>query len=280
MPTSKCVYVNGIEIRYDEAGSGERPFVLVHGFTGCRDDFSGQLPGLATLGRTLAPDQRGHGESTNTGERSSYHLAQLVDDLAAFLDATGVERCDLLGHSMGGMVALRFALAHPDRVLSLVAMDTAPAPLGHVPREMFEKGGEIARAAGMEKLHQILRERAAENPARTPADRRLEKEWGERYWQRHRMRLTSMDPEAFVALGIALSEQESLVERLGEIRCPTLVMVGAEDAAFLDPANVMERAIPNARRITIPNAGHSPQIETPAAWFEAIRAHLERVRSA
>ncbi len=280
MVTTQRVSVNGIEMVYDEAGSGERPFVLVHGFTGCRDDFASQLPALARLGRTIVPDQRGHGQSTNTGDAKTYNLVQLVDDLARLLDAIGVERCDLLGHSMGGMVALRFALAHPSRVLSLVAMDTAAAPLGHVPRDMFEKGGEIGRSAGMEKLHAILRARAAENPARTAADRRLEQEWGERYWARHRMRLTAMDPEAFLALGIALSDQESLVPRLAQIRCPTLVMVGEEDLAFLEPADVMEKGIPGARRVTIPRAGHSPQIETPEAWFGAIQAHLEAARRA
>jgi pimeloyl-ACP methyl ester carboxylesterase len=141
MTGSKRVHVNEIEMRYDEAGAGDCAFVLVHGFTGSRDDFAGQLPALVKHGRTLAPDQRGHGDSTNTGDAKTYHVAQLAGDLLGFVDALGLERFDLLGHSMGGMVVQRFTLAHPERVASLVLMDTASAPLGaRLPREIIEKG--------------------------------------------------------------------------------------------------------------------------------------------
>src|SRR5262250_2403998 len=119
------IAINGVELVYEDHGSGERPFVLVHGFTGFRDDFREQLPALTELGRTIIYDHRGHGDSGHTGDATTYTFAQLVDDLRALLDALGVKRCDLLGHSMGGMIALRFALAYPERVASLVLMDTA-----------------------------------------------------------------------------------------------------------------------------------------------------------
>jgi len=70
-----------------------------------------------------------------------------------------------------------------------------------------------------------------------------------------------------------------MTPRLGEVRCPTLVMVGDEDKPFLEAAIVMERGIPGARRVVIPAAGHSPQLEAPRAWREAIEAHLRRARS-
>ena len=82
----------GVEIEYEEHGSGERPFVLVHGFTGSRDDWRERLPELARLGRTIALDQRGHGGSTKTGDAASYTFERLVDDLAAFHDALGPTR--------------------------------------------------------------------------------------------------------------------------------------------------------------------------------------------
>src|SRR5262245_19748352 len=108
------IIVNDIEVVYDERPGTTRPLVLVHGFTGAADDFREHLDPLAALGRTIAIDQRGHGDSTNTGDSASYTLNQLTDDLRTFLAAREIERCDLLGHSMGGMVALRFALAHPE----------------------------------------------------------------------------------------------------------------------------------------------------------------------
>jgi pimeloyl-ACP methyl ester carboxylesterase len=269
-----------VELVYDEAGSGDRAFLLVHGFTGYRDDFASQLPRLARLGRTIAYDHRGHGDSAKSGDPARYSFDQLARDLLGFADALGLERFDLLGHSMGGMVALRFVLAHPERVASLVLMDTASEPLtGRLPRQIFEAGAKVGREAGMEKLLELVRANPHQQALRTEADRRLEQEWGEaRYTEHLRMRLGRMDPEAFLALGIELSESEPLTPRLGEIRCPTLVLVGAQDRAFLGPADVMERAIPGARRVTLPDGGHCPQLETPDAWYAAVSEHLQRAR--
>jgi pimeloyl-ACP methyl ester carboxylesterase len=118
---AKRVKVGALEIEYDEVGpdqtgniqanNGERPFVLLHGFAGSRDDFADVLLGLGELGPTLVPDQRGHGGSSNLGE--GYTLDQLTADISDFLDSVGVQECDLLGHSLGGLVALRLALAQP-----------------------------------------------------------------------------------------------------------------------------------------------------------------------
>jgi pimeloyl-ACP methyl ester carboxylesterase len=280
MSRAARVKVNGVELAYEEAGDGERAFVLVHGFTGCRADFETQLPALAKRGRTIALDQRGQGES-DRADRATYHFAQLADDLLGFADALGLDRFDLLGHSMGGMVAQRFTLANPDRVASLVLMDTASASLGErLPRDIFEKGAAIGRAAGMEKLHEIIRSNAGDDPQRTAPDRRLEREWGaERYWARIQKAFTAMDVEAFEALGLQLGAAEATTPRLGEIRCSTTVMVGAEDAPFLEPSRAMHEAIAGSQLVVIPGGGHCPQIETPAAWLAAIEAHLSRARA-
>ena len=280
MSKATRVKVNGIELAYEEAGSGDRAFVLVHGFTGCRGDFELQLPALAKRGRTVALDQRGQGES-DRADRATYHFAQLADDLLGFADALGLVRFDLLGHSMGGIVAQRFTLAHPDRVASLVLMDTTPESIGaRVPREIFEKGAQIGRAAGMEKLHEIIQRNAADDPTRTGPDRRLEKEWGaERYWAHARRGFTSMDVEAFEALGVELSSFDATTSRLAEIRCLTTVLVGAEDAPFLAPSRAMHEAIAGSQLAVIQDGGHCPQHEAPGAWLAAIEAHLQRART-
>src|SRR5258705_11834048 len=126
MSVVRKIRVRCIEMELEEAGTGDRPFVLVHGFTGSRDDFREHIPELARAGRTIALDQRGHGGTTNTGRAEDYTLDGMVADLAAAFDALGITRADLLGHSLGGMIALRFTLEHPDRVASLVPMDSRP----------------------------------------------------------------------------------------------------------------------------------------------------------
>ena len=268
--------VGEIEMEYAEAGRGDQVFVLVHGFTGSRDDWREQLPRLAELGRTLAPDQRGHGGSTNTGDPNSYRLELMAADLLGFLDTLEIERCDLLGHSLGGMVALRFALAHPDRLRSLVLMDTTPREL-QMPQKMVERSARLAREQGTGALGKAMRAAASQGRGlQGPAALRLMDEMGfDVYWDRIQAKLDAMDPAAFAALGAG---RDSLVERLGEIGCPTLVMVGEQDLPFLEPSDQLEGGIPGARRVTIPEAAHSPQLENPKAWLSAIREHLERAR--
>jgi pimeloyl-ACP methyl ester carboxylesterase len=273
------VRVNGIEIAYDEGGRGARPLVLVHGFTGFRGDFASQLAALARERRVLAPDLRGHGESGRSGDPADYTLSRLSEDLLGFLDALEIEACDLLGHSMGGMLALRVALTRPERIASLLLMNTAPGPLDWVEPGQLALASRVAREAGMAALAAILRGRAQEDPKRGEPDRRVEREWGEeRFWAWRSARIIATDPLAYEALGRALVEQEDLSPRLEAIRAPTTVLVGELDAEFRAPAEALARGITGARLVVVGGAGHQPQHEAPAAWYAAVVEHLARVR--
>ena len=273
------VELNGLSVAYDEAGTGTRPLVLLHGFTGSKLDFAPRRAELALTGRVLVPDLRGHGDSTNTGDAKGYSLEQCASDLLGFLAKLDITECDLLGHSMGGMIALRAVLADPARVSSLILMDTSARAPDGISREALEIGGQVARAVGMTRLSEILRERAPDDPGRTDADRRLQVELGDAYWEQWRFpNYRSMDPIAFGAFGAAMFEQAPLLDRLTEIACPTLVMVGEGDTSFLASSDELARAIPGAKVARIPNAGHQPQLENPDAWLAAIRTHLAFVR--
>lgn len=275
---------SGVEIEYQvagepAAGTSDRPFVLVHGFTGSRDDFREQLPRLAEAGCTIALDQRGHGGSTNTGEASGYTLDQLTDDLEETLALLDIERCDLLGHSMGGMVALRLALAKPERIASLVLMDTAGRSVSLASSKVMKGTSLLVKTGGMGALAKIMKVGARKLGAPSPAARATIDEVGFDAWfGRMEAKLRAMDPEAFAQLGRAIAEQESLLDRLGEIQCPTSIIVGEQDRPFLEAADELERGIAGARRSTIENAAHSPQVENQSAWLETIREHLEWAR--
>ncbi len=273
------IALRGIEMELEEAGAGERAFVLVHGFTGSRDDFREHVPELARLGRTIALDQRGHGGTSNSGRREDYTLDGLVADLAAAFDALGLMRADLLGHSLGGMVALRFALAHPGRVASLVLMDTSARPMPlPIPEPIRAALVKLVYEQGVAALLPGMRQRPPGDVP--PSMRRTIEQMGvDLFWGRIRRKLEAMDPVAWEELLRVLGDHPPAVDRLGEIRCPTLVLVGAEDAPFLAPADELERGIRGSLRVTIEGAAHSPQLENPPAWAAAIRAHLARVRS-
>jgi pimeloyl-ACP methyl ester carboxylesterase len=272
--------LNGLTVAYAEAGSGTRPLVLLHGFTGSKLDFMPRLGELAKTGRVLIPDLRGHGDSSNTGDAKGYSLGQCASDLLGFLAKLEIAECDLLGHSMGGMIALRAVLADPQRIASLILMDTAARAPDGIRRETLELGGQVARSVGMARMAEILREHAASDEHRTVADRRLQVELGDAYWENWRYpNYRSMDPIAFGAFGTAMFDQEPMLDRLTEIACPTLVMVGDGDGGFLASSEELARGIPAAKVAVIPNAGHQPQLENPDAWLDAIRAHLAFVRN-
>lgn len=275
---TRRISLGDVELSYNEVGGSGRPFVLLHGLTGHRDDFRWRMPELADVGWLLAPDLRGHGDFTRTGRVESFTFAQLVADLNALLDAWGVASCDLLGHSFGGMLALRFVLECPERVDSLLLMNTAPFSPGDYTSETFEKAGAIARARGMAFLQELVEKAAKANESPPASDRQLAK-WGDLYWPHHRLRYTSMDPVGYAALGKLMAEQEPVDARLGEIRCPTTVLVGSDDGEFLRGADALEAGIAQAVRVTLPDAGHHPHMESPEAWRDAVRAHLRRSRA-
>lgn len=273
---------------YDGEGDGDEahspasedsPLVLLHGLTGHRDDFATVLPRLRERHprlRLLAPDLRGHGDSTWNGDASSYTFERLVDDLGRFLDGLGVARCHLLGHSVGGMIALRFALAHPTRLASLLLVSTAPfAPDGYSV-ELFEKTGAIAAARGMPFLQSLVEQRArGAEASSTPAEPAIAR-WSGAWWPHHRHRYRSMDPVAYRELGLAMVRQVPLGPRLGELALPVGVIVGAHDAAFLSGADALAQGIPGAIRVDAARAGHHPHREDEEVWLDAVSAHLAR----
>jgi pimeloyl-ACP methyl ester carboxylesterase len=277
----RSVRVRGIDVAVEEHGEGARPLVLVHGFTGFRQDFAPAIdPLLPTAGRIITLDLRGHGASTNTGEEAHYTLDALAADVVATLAALGIEPCDLLGHSMGGMLAQRVALAAPERVASLVLLSTSAEPLAWINEDMLELAARIGREQGLARVAEIQRAMAPNDPSRSEPDRRLEREWGaERFWAWRSARVAAMDPAAYPALGRAMKYAADFRAQLAGIACPTSVIVGALDAEFVVPSARLAEAIRGAHHVALPEAAHQPQLEAPEAFLAAMRAHLSRVRS-
>jgi pimeloyl-ACP methyl ester carboxylesterase len=112
----KQLTIGSVDLAYNDEGAGAPPLLLLHGYTGAASDFADVTPPLAASRRVVAYDQRGHGDSTNTGDAATYTFHQLTDDLTGFVDALDLAPIDLLGHSMGGIIAMRYVLAHPERV--------------------------------------------------------------------------------------------------------------------------------------------------------------------
>ncbi len=255
------------------SADGDAPVVfLMHGYTGSSIDFVDVSPALAEAGyRVLRLDHRGHGESTNTGDASTYTFDQMADDALAVLDALDVEVVDLLGHSMGGVIAQRFVLAHPERVRSLVLMDTCGERVDSADREYSEmlakKGAEEGMAAVYETIRPFL---DAANTTKTPEQIEL---WA----GRGREKVLQMDPIAFGSLGEALASFDSMLPGLAALDIPVLVMCGAEDEGFLEPSRIFAATIPGSVLEIVDRAGHCPNEDRPDEWTRLMLAHLARV---
>lgn len=240
------------------------PLVLVHGFMGNMRTWAPVLPALSASRQIVTYDHRGHGDSPNTGDAASYTFDQLVADFATLVDRLGLERFHLLGHSMGGVVAMRYTIGHPERVASLIPMDTAAAPSGDDNEGFMRMGIELARSQGLQALADMINAAVPDTPEFAEMRESL------------RHDLLAMDPLAFVAFGEELLDYPSFVDQLATLTQPTTVLVGVNDVGLRAAADLMAATIPGALTV-IPDAGHNPHAENPAAWLDAVAAHFQRL---
>ncbi|HUF53603.1 MAG TPA: alpha/beta hydrolase [Dehalococcoidia bacterium] len=118
---------DGVTLCYDDSGSGEPAIVFVHGWCCNRRDWRYQVPHFAKDHRVIALDQRGHGDSDKPDQ--DYGVAGFVDDLAFVVRELGLERPVIVGHSMGGVIAIHFARIHADLTRGIIAVDAPATPL-------------------------------------------------------------------------------------------------------------------------------------------------------
>ena len=260
------IAVNGIELSVatHNEGGGD-PLFLVHGFTGNASDWDGVVGPLSAHREVITIEHRGHGDSTNTGDAATYRFDQLVADFAAVVDHLDLPRFDLLGHSMGGIVAMRYALRHGERLRSLILMDTgaeATAPdAGH---EMMRGGFARASTDGMMAVYELIA------PFLGAGDE------GDAARAHVRHGYERMDVAAFTTLGEELLVHESVLPQLAGLDLPTTVMVGEDDRGLRGSAEDLAATIPGAVLEVIAGAGHSPQTDQPEAWLAVVEAHLAR----
>jgi pimeloyl-ACP methyl ester carboxylesterase len=253
-----------IDLAHTVVGDGV-PLVLVHGFTGSSLDWADVVEPLARNRRVVTFYHRGHGESPNTGDAATYTFDQLVADMSRLVDRLGLEHFDLLGHSMGGVVSMRYALSQPRRVRSLILMDTAAAAMGGA--SDFMRGGiELVRSRGTEALFEVIQPFLGTGERADVLRARL------------RTKLGQMDPIAFTAFGEELLAYPSMLDRLSTLHLPTTVIVGENDTGLRPAADALASTIPGAVLVVVPGAAHSPQDENRAAWLTAVEDHLTRAQ--
>jgi 3-oxoadipate enol-lactonase len=245
-----------------EHGEGGRAIVLLHGLGGNAGFWGPTLPALAGH-RVLAWDMPGYGASAPVEPG----FPALAAALGRMMDAAGLERADLVGHSIGGMAALEFALTWPERVRSLTLYASPPAFGGRDPafRERFlaDRLAPLEAGRGLGEIApQVIGRMLGDNP--DPAAR---------------SRIASMAavPEAGYRAALATLVTFDRRDDLGQLDMPCLVLVGEADP--LAPFHVMHwtaNAIPGARMAVIADAGHLAHLERPSDFNTMLTSFLDR----
>jgi pimeloyl-ACP methyl ester carboxylesterase len=244
---------DGVEIFYEVHGGGP-PLLLTHGYSSTSEMWKGQVAALSKHYQLVLWDMRGHGRSDYPDDASAYSEALTVADMAALLDEVGADRAIVGGLSLGGYMSLAFYRAHPARVRALLIIDTGPG---------FKK--DDAREAWNKRAHDTGDRFEREGLAGLTSGSR------ERSGVRHR----DASGLARAARGMLTQHDARVIELLPDIKVPSLVVVGAEDAPFLAAADYMAAKIPAAKKVVIPAAGHAVNIDQPQAFIGAVLPFLD-----
>jgi non-heme chloroperoxidase len=251
----------GVRLHYAAQGNGDGdPILFLHGWPDSWFSYSRLFRLLPARYRAYAVDQRGFGDSERP--RDGYAIEELASDVAAFLDAVGVERATIVGHSFGSFVARRVAVAHAARVARLVLIGSGVSAANKVTREVqaaiadlpdpvpeafareFQAGTAYVPLPD-EFFNQIVRE-----SLKLPAH----------LWREVFDRLLAFDDR----------------DELGKITAPTLLLWGDRDAIFpRKDQDGLLGAIPGARLKVYPETGHCPNWERPEEVAADLSAFLD-----
>jgi len=263
------VGLNGVSLYYEVTGHGP-PLVLAHGFACGLRMWDPQVKALARSWRVVAYDVRGHGITEAPADPASYSQPIFVADLRALLEHLEIRRAAVGGLSMGGNIALNFALAHPEMVSALVVADTGAGSdetadwvaTVHAFADVLERDGLEAFA-----------DAALSNPlfARYAAQGQAAERFIRSCLMTHRARGLAHTAREVLAKRPAIY---SLALRLRELTVPTLLIVGEHDEPCVKVHRFMADTIPRARHVLIRGVGHLTNLEAPEAFNRALTTFL------
>ncbi|MBI4558031.1 MAG: alpha/beta fold hydrolase [Candidatus Hydrogenedentes bacterium] len=258
--------VNGAEIYYEEHGIGPESIVFAHGLLWSGRMFDDQVNALKDRYRCITFDFRGQGQSEITA--SGYDMDTLTEDAAALISSLRCAPCHFLGLSMGGFVAMRLAIRHPELIKSLMLLETSadPEPQNNVGR--YRLMNFIARWFGLRLVaNQVMPIMFGRKFLQDPGRVELRQEWRKRLLANHRVGITRAVTGVF--------SRDGVYEQLDKITAPTLIIVGDQDVATVpSKAERIHARIRGSKLVIIAGAGHSSTIEEPEAVTRALEQFL------
>jgi len=263
--------IKGKQLAYEEHGEGF-PILFGSSYLWDASMWAPQIEVFSLEYRCIIPELWGHGQSDSI-PAIPYSIEALAEDYYQLLEALNIDLCAVVGLSVGGMWGAQLALQHPERVSALVLMDTSVAP--EPPDTQQQYFGMAAMVEQVGKLpvplvEEILRLFFAPDTLKSQPG--LVENFKQRLLNWPNENISSL-----VALNRAIFSRKSLLERLGELSMPTLVVVGEDDIARPPhEAQAMADAIQGAEYVVIPNAGHVPNLEQPQMVNQVLYDFISR----
>jgi 2-succinyl-6-hydroxy-2,4-cyclohexadiene-1-carboxylate synthase len=267
----------GEDLRLHVASSGEGPvLVLLHGFTGSTATWDFLRPALDSQYRVVAVDLPGHGRSSSPSNHARYSLDRFADDLATIFDSLDIENAAVLGYSMGGRAAIRFAIVHPQRIKALILESTSPGIADPVERaarinsdallaDVIEREGIEAFVALWEKLPLWQNQRTVSDAGRKAL---------------RAQRLANNARGLANSLRGAGAGYHDVLALAGSIASPTLLLAGELDTKYVELGRRTAAAIPHAELRIIPDTGHAIHLEKPEDFAAEVSAFLGTIPAA
>ena len=284
-PDSRFIELNGLNVHYKEAGSGEPLILLLHGFSASTFSWREVMqPLAAAFGTVVAYDRPGFGLTERPlGDAlkswpgaNPYGPDAQADQVAALIKALGFEKAILVGQSAGGTIAMHAYLRHPERVQGIVFVDPA----------IYRGGGAPARLRPL--LEMPLLDRLGPLVSRSLAaqgDRLIKQAWHDP---------AKVTPEVLAGYRKPLQVENwdralweftlagrdlKLGERVKDVKVSTLVITGDDDRIVPTADSIrLASELPNAELVVIPNCGHLPQEECPGPFLEAVTRFMTQQR--
>jgi pimeloyl-ACP methyl ester carboxylesterase len=208
---------------------------------------------MAADRQVLTWDMRGHGRSDSPSDPSNYSVQDSVEDIVALMDALDAPRAVLAGMSLGGYLSLAFHARHPERVAALILVDTGPGFRRDSPRQEWNVFAEGVAA----KLE-------SDGTTGLPASPEVAEH-------------PDVNGLVWTARRVMAQQDAHVIESLGQVRVPALIVVGALDTGYLRSADYMAAKILGARKIVLEGAGHAANIDAAAAFNSGVLEFLEEI---
>ncbi len=250
----KLIQIGKIKLNYWEEGNGPETLFFIHGFTGNVEEWYFQFFHFEKKYRVIAIDLRGHGKSEI--EDKEINADDLINDIDGFLEKKGISKINLIGHSMGGMIAQYFTLKYPEKVEKLVLISTTS---GGPQRKIPESYIKFIKSTTVDNLIDIM-SRSASIPLKKMKPERREFYKKLQKWSVER-RSKAISINTYIRY-LQTSSKINLRNRINEIKVPTLILYGDKDRLVAKTnSEFLREHIANSNLIMFPDCGHAPQRE-------------------